>query len=119
MRIKGYKQLIVWQRADQYAFEVYKIAKKFPREERFGLISQLCRSAISIPTNIVEGSGRQHKNETKQFVNIALGSLAETEYLLDFSKRLNYLTEKEYDYLDAMRDELARLLWGFYRSFTQ
>ena len=117
MRTRGYKRLMVWQKADEYALQVYEVTRSFPEEERFGLTSQLRRSVISIPTNIVEGTGRQGKNETKQFVNIALGSLAEAEYLIDFCKRLNFLSEREYAHLDKLRDELAALLWGFYKSF--
>ncbi len=117
MRIKGYKRLIVWQKADQFAYQIYLVTKKFPKEEQYGLTSQLRRSAISIPTNLVEGSGRQGKNETKQFANIALGSLAEAEYLMDFCKRLGYLSDQEYSQLDLLRDEVGALLWGFYKSF--
>lgn len=80
------------------------------------MISQLRRSALSVPTNIVEGMGRQGKGELRQFVNIALGSLAETEYLLEFCKRLNYLDEKNYEILEQMRKEIGSLLWNFYKS---
>ena len=82
----NYKKLMVWEKADELAYQVYVISKNFPREEQFGLTSQIRRAAISIPTNIAEGVGRQGKNETRQFANIALGSLAETEYLLSFCK---------------------------------
>ena len=69
--------LIVFQKADQLAFHIYKITASFPRSELFGLTSQIRRSALSIPTNIVEGYGRKSKKELKQFINIALGSHAE------------------------------------------
>ena len=117
MRVKGYKSLVVWQKADLLAFQVYLISKSFPKEEQYGLISQLRRAAISVPTNLAEGTGRRGKNETKHFTSIALGSLAETEYLLDFCKRLNFVTSEEYSRLDSLCDEVSALLWGFYKSF--
>ena len=114
---KGYKNLIVWKKSDELAFQTYWVSKNFPREERFGLTSQLRRAVVSIPTNIAEGAGRQHRNETKQFVNIALGSLAETEYLIDFCKRLNFFSLEEHERLSNLRNEVGALLWLFYKSF--
>ncbi len=74
------------------------------------------KAALSVPTNIVEGCGRQGKKELRQFVNIALGSLAETEYLIDFSLRLEYFNEKIHKKLQNLRQEVGNLLWNFYRS---
>lgn len=114
---KGYKKLIVWQKADELAYQIYVETKNFPKEEVYGITSQLRRAAISIPTNIVEGVGRQGRNETKQFSNIALGSLAETEYLLEFSLRLKYFNNDSYERLESLRQEVGALLWKFYKSF--
>jgi len=114
---KGYKKLIVWQKADELAYQVYLETKNFPKDERYGITSQLRRAAISIPTNIVEGTGRQGRNELKQFVNIALGSLAETEYLLEFCFRLGYFRKETYERLENLRSEVGGLLWNFYKSF--
>ena len=86
----GYKRLIVWHKADELAYGIYMATKNFPKEESYGITSQLRRAALSVPTNIVEGYGRQGQKEFKYFVNIALGSLAEVKYLMDFSTRLNY-----------------------------
>jgi four helix bundle protein len=99
------------------AYQTYLETKKFPRDEIYGVTSQLRRVAISIPTNIVEGTGRQGKNEAKQFINIALCSLAETEYLLGFRLRLKYLDEDSYIKLEALRKDVGGLLWNFYKSF--
>jgi len=82
---KGYRRLIVWQRSDELAFQVYVISKIFPREELFSLVSQMRRAAISVPANIVEGYSRDSNKEKIQFYNIAKGSLTELEYYLDFS----------------------------------
>ena len=79
MNQAGYKKLIVWQKANKLALEVYLAAKSFPKDEIYGITAQLRRAALSVPTNIVEGVGRQGRKELKQFINIALGSLAETE----------------------------------------
>ncbi|MDI6736598.1 MAG: four helix bundle protein [bacterium] len=113
---KGYKKLIVWQKANDLAYQVYLATKNFPKEEIYGIISQIRRVSLSVPLNIVEGYGRQGKKELKQFVNIALGSLAETEYLLDFSLRLGYLTQESHKNLQDLRQEVGNLLWRFYQS---
>ena len=115
---KGYKKLIVWQKADQLARQVYLETKKFPKEETYGITSQLRRAAISVPTNIVEGTGRQNRNELKQFINIALGSIAETEYLLEFCFHLKYFNEVNFNKLESLRKEVGSLLWNFYKSFN-
>lgn len=111
-----YKELIVWQKADELALEVYKLTKSFPKDEMYGLTSQLRRAALSIPTNIVEGYARKGDKELARFINIAIGSMSETEYLLDFSKRLGYLTEKDHEIIEALRSEVGRLLWNFYKK---
>jgi four helix bundle protein len=116
MEEKGYKKLIVWQKADELAYQVYIGTRNFPKMEIYGITSQLRRAALSVPTNIVEGYGRQGRKELKQFLNIALGSLAETEYLLDFSLRLEYLTAECHKKLQDLRQEVGNLLWKFYNS---
>lgn len=95
---------------------VYVVTKRFPKEELFGMISQVRRCALSVPTNIVEGYARAGKREKYQFCNIAYGSLSELEYLLDFSARLGYLADSEYIKLSMSRDEVARLLNGYMKS---
>jgi four helix bundle protein len=97
------------------ALQMYKLTEGFPRSEIFGLTSQIRRAALSIPTNIVEGYARKSKKELIQFINIALGSLAETEYLYDFSKRLGYHKE-DTSQIEALLAEVGRLLWSFYKS---
>ncbi|MBM3246164.1 MAG: four helix bundle protein [Candidatus Omnitrophica bacterium] len=114
---QGYKKLIVWQKADNLAYKIYVVAKGFPKDELYGITSQLRRAALSVPANLVEGSSRQGKAELKQFANIALGSLAETEYLLDFSLKIGYLKEGDHKSLQDLCAEVGRLLWKFYKSF--
>ncbi len=116
MKEANYKRLLVWQKADELAYQIYLETKKFPKEELYGVISQLRRSALSIPTNLVEGCGRHGKKELKQFLNIALGSQAEVEYLLDFCLRLRYFEREVQERLQSLRQEVGSLLWNFYQS---
>jgi len=113
--VANYKKLIVFQKADALAFQIYNSTRQFPREEVYGLTSQLRRAVLSIPANIVEGHARKSKKEFKHFMNIALGSLAETQYLFEFSKRLGYYKSESTD-LEKLIDEVGKLLWSFYRS---
>lgn len=111
----NYKGLIVFQKADELALQIYKATSSFPKSEMYGLTSQLRRAALSVPTNIVEGYARKSKKELLQFINIAFGSHAETEYLFSFSKRLGYC-EAEFLSVEGLISEVGRLLWSFRRS---
>lgn len=113
----GYKKLIVWDKANEFAKAVYLESKSFPKEEMFGITSQLRRAALSVPTNIVEGYARAGKAELKHFLNIALSSLTEAEYLLEFSKDLGYLRIDIFMKLKTLRDTVGSLLWKFYKSY--
>jgi four helix bundle protein len=112
------KDLIVWQKADALAVNVYKATNKFPKDEQYGIPSQLRRAALSIPTNIVEGYARKGDKELARFVNITIGSAAEAEYLLNFSYRLGYLTEQEYKHLETLQSEVGKGLWSFYKKVS-
>ena len=112
-----YKDLIVWQKANDLALKVYKLTETFPKKETFGITSQIRRAALSVPTNIVEGYGRRTKNELSRFIDIARGSLAETEYLLEFSKELGYIkTEDDIKNIELLIEETGKLLWGFQKK---
>ena len=114
----GYKNLLAWQIADQLAQEVYKTTLQFPKEEIYGLTSQIRRASISIPLNIIEGYSRNNKNEFRQFLRIALGSLAETGYLLEFSFIQKYLSLEEFDQLRKLKNRCGSLLWKLFKSFS-
>lgn len=116
MEYVGYQKLIAWHVADKLAWEVYKLTDKFPRDELYGLTSQLRRSILSVPLNIVEGHSRNNKNEFRQFLRIALGSLAEADYLLQFALKRNYLPQKNYDTVTELRTYCGRLLWRLMNS---
>jgi four helix bundle protein len=108
----GYRKLIAWQKADELAFQIYRITQDFPSDEKFGLVSQMRRAALSVAANIAEGYTRNSKKEKVYFYNIAIGSLTEVEYYLDFSLRLNYMSHEKYHSLIKLRSEVGRLLNG-------
>ena len=95
MNTKSFKDLIVWQKSYKLVLEIYKITKIFPKDEVYGLSQQMRRSAVSIPSNISEGYGRQYQKEYRQFLSMAYGSLCEleTQYLLSID--LNYIKRNE------------------------
>ena len=116
MEEERWQKLEVWKQADELAFLVYKTTQDFPKEEIYGLTSQIRRAALSIPTNIVEGYSRKGDKELSRFVNISLGSLAETKYLLYFSDRLGYFKKDMYNEIKRGYETLGKLLWKFYEK---
>lgn len=108
-----WRNLEVWKRADALALELYRVSGGFPREELYGLTSQLRRAGLSIPMNIVEGYCRKGDKELSRFLNISLGSLGEVKYLLHFARSLGHLNEVDYMALARGYDELGRMLWRF------
>lgn len=96
--------------------KVYEFTKKFPREETFGLSSQMRRCAVSVVANIVEGYGRRTLKDKIQFYHVARGSLTELEYYIELAHALDYLTEKETYEVRSLRNESGRLLHGFINS---
>lgn len=114
-----FRKLKVWDKAHRLALRIYEITKDFPDEERFRLIDQLCRSASSIPANIVEGQSRQTTKEYLQFLYTARGSVAETKYHLLLAKDLDYLEGSKYEDLDTEYNEVIRMLNGLINSLKK
>ena len=114
----GYKNLVAWQKADYLAQIVYSKTNHFPKSEIYGITSQIRRASLSIPTNIVEGYARNSKPEFRRFISIALGSLAETQYLCDFAFSQKYITKEDYQMICAIREETGTVLWGLYKSLS-
>ena len=114
----GYRDLKVWQESMSLAEEVYRFSSKFPKHETYGLASQLQRSAVSLPSNIAEGHGRNTANEFNHFLGIALGSLAELETQLILAQHLKYLTEEEVGSSLKKADEIGKMLKGLQKSLT-
>lgn len=114
---RGYQDLQVWQKAMDLVDVVYAITSTFPDGERFGLISQLRRSAVSVPSNIAEGATRSHTREFIRFVDIARGSLAEVETQMLIAVRQKYTTtQKLEEKFDALAVETGRMLNGLINS---
>ena len=107
---KGFRKLIVWQRAHQLVLQVYKFTEKFPKYEMFGLTSQLRRAMVSVPANIAEGYAAGGKGQFGRYLDIAQGSLAEVEYYLILAQDLTYVTQLQYEQLESVRAETGFLL---------
>jgi len=107
----SYRRLRAWELGDQLAFAIYRATAHFPKSELYGLTSQLRRAALSVPTNIVEGYSRRNDKYFKNFLDTAYGSLVETEYLLNFARRLELLSEGDYNKLIKLVDETGKVLW--------
>ena len=106
----SHKELKVWQKGIELVKSVYEVTQSFPANEQFGLVSQMRRAAVSIPSNIAEGSARQSDKETIQFLHISLGSLAELETQLIIAEKLNYIKEPQ-TYLNKII-EIRSLILG-------
>ena len=119
MAVQSYRDLIAWQKAMDFAAEVYRVTRSFPKEELYGVTSQLRRAAVSIPSNIAEGQGRQTTGEFRQFLGHARGSLLETETQLLLSERLKYVERANSETLLQQSAELGRILNGLISSLDR
>lgn len=108
--MQHFTKLDVWKRSHALALAVYRLTLTFPKEERYGLTAQLRRAAVSVPTNIAEGSKRRTSAEFARFLNIAEGSLSEVEYLLMLSRDLAYAPAEKIQPLIKEASEIARML---------
>ena len=116
-RHEGSPQLVAFAKARELALKVYRATAGFPSEERFGLASQLRRSAVSVPSNLVEGCARRSEQDFLRFVDIALGSARELEFQLDLAQQLGFLGEN--GDLIGLSQEVARLVTGLAVSFDK
>jgi len=114
--MQDFHNLVVWQKAHAWVLHVYKLTKRFPDDERFGLTSQLRRAAASIPANLAEACGRGGKLEFSRFVQIAMGSATEAEYHVLLAKDLGYLKLEEYNAVGAAIVEVKRMLASLLKS---
>ena len=110
---------ILKKKADEYAFTVYIASKKFPKEEQYGITSQLRRSALSVVLNYIEGYARVGDKQFKNFLQIAYGSLKESKYLLFFVRREKFINEKEYNTLINLAEEIGAMLWTTINGLRQ
>jgi four helix bundle protein len=115
---RGYRELIAWQKAMDLAPQVYRLVRKLPREELYGLSDQIRRAVVSVPANIAEGQARRQPTEFAHFLSIARGSLAELDTLLLLAQRLGYLTDEDLEAMAPRIVEVRRLLQGLIHKLT-
>lgn len=113
--MRAHENLEVWKKGIDFVVLVYRITETFPKDERFGLISQLRRAAVSVPAIIAEGAARVSPKEKLHFISIAQGSLSEVETELIISQRLEYLGQTEFDEIMVKAGEIGRMMYGWSR----
>ena len=110
---KSFRDLVVWRKAHEFVLAIYRFTAAFPKQETYGLASQMRRAAVSIPANIAEGFGKRGKPDKARFMNIAEGSLEESRYYLILAKDLGYGATET---LTESREEVSRLLGTYARA---
>lgn len=110
--MRGHRDLLVWQKSMVLVTEIYRATRSFPRDELYGLSSQIRRAAVSVPSNLAEGHGRNSRREFRQFIGQARGSLVELETQVEISRNLGYLSNKSASDLLSRASEIARMLNG-------
>lgn len=117
--MQDYRKLKVWNRSHLLVLDLYKMVNLFPKEEQFGLISQIKRASSSIPANIAEGCGRNSNKDFAHFLNIALGSLNEVTYFILLAKDLEYITIEEYSKLTDECNEIKAMLISLIKKIRE
>lgn len=110
MYLKSYKELIVWQKSLELTVLIFKATTRYPKTEIYGLISQMRRASVAIPSNIAEGYGRKSKKEFIQFLWIAYGSALELETQLILSKNLKFISNEEFEKVNSLLQEICKML---------
>jgi len=109
---KPHHKLVVWKRSLVFVTQIYRMTAQFPPEERFGLVSQMRRAAVSIPSNIAEGYGRNSTGDYKRFLQIAVGSLYELQTQIEISFQLKYLDENNLNSIISLCTEIDKILYS-------
>jgi four helix bundle protein len=117
-RVSDYHELLAYKKSYQLVIEIYRVTREFPKEELYGLTSQIRRAAVSIPSNIAEGVMRGSR-EYLQFLKIALGSVAELETQLSLCKDIGYCSQEEFDTLHPLTMDVLRLLRSYISSMNE
>ena len=115
-KVSSFRELIVWQKGMKLVQDVYRETARFPDSERFGLISQMRRAAVSMPANIAEGWSRQHRKEYVQHLNIALGSSGELQTLAEVARMLSFWSSPVYGGVDGLCEEIRKMLLAMIRK---
>ena len=116
MKVHNFRELKVWQKSIELSKEIYNLTASFPKEEKYGVISQIQRCSVSIPSNIAEGCGRNGTNELKHFLSISLGSSYELETQIILSKEFEYITNEQKEQTINQIQEIQRMIIGLYKS---
>jgi len=111
--MKDFRKLFVWEKAHKLTLEIYRVTSSFPREELYGLTSQIRRASVSIPANIAEGCGRDSERELLRFMRIAMGSSSELEYEIILAHDLGYLSDEEFIKVQGDLVEVRKMLNAF------
>ncbi len=119
MSVRNYRELKVWQAAMDLAERCYLVTKGFPKDELFGMTSQIRRAAVSVPANIAEGQGRRSRKEFLHFLSTARGSLMELETHLILCQLVGLLEAQDVEALLSLADEISRMLSGLRRSLEK
>lgn len=114
--IKSYRDLIVWQKSMQLVTDVYRLTRDLPKEEQYGLLSQIRRSAVSIPSNIAEGYGRKSTSDYIRFLQISRGSLYELQTQIEICLNLDFLSRQDFDDIYEKSSEIERMLNGLIKK---
>ncbi|MCD0465530.1 four helix bundle protein [Flavobacterium sp. ENC] len=114
--MKTFRDLLIWQKSMNLVIEIYQLTNLFPKEEIYGLTSQIRRCSVSIPSNIAEGYGRDGNNDYLRFLNISMSSLFEMQTQLEISFNLKFLNENQFNKINGESRELERMLSAFIRK---
>jgi four helix bundle protein len=114
-----YERFRAWQACDELVLAIYRITSRFPSHERYGLVSQARRAAVSSAANIAEGSAKRGAGEFRRYLDIAMGSLAELTYLMRLSQRLQYVTAEQGQEIELLRSTASRLTWRLYEAISR
>ena len=117
--MRDFRKLLVWEKSHELTLEVYHVLKTFPKEELFGLVSQMKRSASSIPTNLVEGAGRRTDKDFARFLSISYGSTNELEYQIILSVDLGFLERQKGEELIGKIQEIIKMLYGLMNKLIE
>lgn len=117
--MNNFRKLKIWDRSVELATVIYDITKNYPKNEMYGIVSQMRRSVVSISSNIAEGAGRQSKKEFKRFLNIAKGSSYELETQLTISKNLGFITHNQFDEITRSLIELHKMIHSLIKTLNK
>ena len=116
MGMHNYRELKIWQRSTEFVVKIYEITEFFPKEEKFGLTSQLRRCAVSVPSNISEGAGRGSNRQFKQFLEVAMGSINETQTQIELGYRIKLIKKEIYEVVIDEALQIYKMILGFYNT---